>query len=345
MVVGVVALAMVILTVGLGGIGNLLSPVGSAFGGLVARVASTPVPSTTPAPAFGSPTLAAPASLYTSEPTVILRGTVPAEVAGDPDYRIRLLVATGGAKPTKVKEVAIPPTATFTVPDVPLAAGANDFTATIVGKDWQSEPSAVVTYVLDTEDPKVTITSPAEGATINREAVEVSGKTQPLSAIQARNEANGSTVTATALEDGSFTLEVPLAAGPNGITVRATDPAGNEATKVLAVRRGAGKLDAAISASSYRLDRSNLPQPLTVLVAVTDPDGLPLEGAVVLLTITAPGIPPIVPSELTTDGAGEARYRTTIPKAATAGSGPITALVKTDQFGTLTVRTTLTIVD
>jgi hypothetical protein len=78
-------------------------------------------------------------------------------------------------------------------------------------------------------------------------------------------------------------------------------------------------------------------------VAVTDPDGRPLEGASVLFTITVPGIPAIVPSEVSTDGAGVASFRTTIPAAATPGTGPITALITTSEFGSLPISTVLTI--
>ncbi len=335
---GVIALVAVVLTTGLGGIGKILSPVGDAFGGLVAKVSSTPVPSASPAPTFDPPSLVAPSNPYTQEPTVILRGTIPVAIAGDPAYTLRIAVAAGGKPPKVIKELAIPSTAAFTVPGLPLTDGTNDFSATIADASWESARSAVVTYVLDTEAPKVTIISPQNGATINRETVQISGKTQPLSTIEARNEANAKIVAGSALEDGSFVIEVPIADGPNGITIKATDPAGNPATKVVTVNRGEGKLSAKITASDYRIDRKSLPGPLTIRVSVTDPDGQPLEGASVLLTITLPGIPPIVPSELATDGSGDASFRTTVPKTATAGTGPVTALVKTDQFGTLTVR-------
>jgi hypothetical protein len=78
---------------------------------------------------------------------------------------------------------------------------------------------------------------------------------------------------------------------------------------------------------------------------VTDPDGRPLEGATVLFIIQVTGIPPIVPSPIATDGAGVASFRTTIPAAATVGSGPVTARVTTDEFGEIRVQTTLTITD
>ena len=259
-----------------------------------------------------------------------LSGTIPAEFAGDPDYSVRLYVALAGGPPTEVKEVAVPATAVFSMPGIELSAGQNDFTITLVGPGSESEPSAIVTYVLDTEPPTVKVTSPKNGATINRTAADITGKTEPRSGLVARNEANGATATATAGDDGAFTLKVAIVGGPNGITITATDPAGNAGSAVLTVRRGSGELTADLSASTYRIARKSLPEPLTVRVVVTDPDGRPLEGATVLFTITVPGIPAVVPSAITTDGAGVASFRTTVPKAATPGTGPIIARISTD---------------
>jgi hypothetical protein len=345
LLVGLTALGAAILLVGLGGIGRVAGAVGDAFGGLVDQVTTTPSPSVAPPPSYDPPTISAPADPYTNQPTVALRGTVAADVVGDPDLHVRIYVTLPGGTPTVLKEVAAPATATFTIPDIALMAGANDFAATIVGPATESEPSAVVTYVLDTTPPDVVVSSPGDGSTINRPSVEIKGRTQGLSTLVARNEANAATATATADGDGSFSIVVPMAVGPNGITITVTDPAGNPATAVVTVRRGDGKLSADLSVSAYRLARSKLPGELTVRVAVVDPDGRPLEGATVLFTIQIPGIPPIVPSPIETDGAGIASFRTVVPAAATAGSGPITGRVTTDEFGEIAVQTTLTITD
>jgi len=339
-----VLLVGAVLLGGAGQLGGVVGAVGGAIGAFVDRVTATPMASGTPAPLPDSPTLAAPADPWTNQPAVVLSGTIPAAFAGDAEYSVRLYVTLPDGVPSEVAEIPVPATAAFSVPGVPLAAGQNDFSVTLVGPAGESRPSAIVTYVLDAEAPVVTITGPKEGATINRAAAQITGTTQGLSTLVARNEANGATATATAADDGAFALEVPITAGPNGITVTATDPAGNAGSAVVTVRQGTGKLTADISASSYRIKQSALPKALSVQVVVTDPDGRPLEGASVLFTITVPGIPAIVPSEIATDGAGVASFRTTIPRAATAGSGPITALVSTPEFGKLTVRTVLTIV-
>jgi hypothetical protein len=342
-VAAIALLGGAVLLAGVGGLDRVVGAVGSAVGGLVDRVSATPAPSPTPELVLDAPTLEAPANAYTKAPTITLRGTIPAAFAGDDAYSLRLYVTLPDADPKPVKDVAVPRTALFSLPGIELVAGPNDFTVSLVGPGSESEPSAVVTYVLDTEPPAVTVTSPKDGSTINRDAVEIKGRTQALSDLVARNEANGASATATAADDGTYVVSVPLAAGPNGITITSTDPAGNTGTAVIGVRRGSGKLTADLTASSYRIAHASLPEPLTVRVVVTDPDGLPLEGATVLFTITVPGIPAIVPSEIETDGGGTATFRTTIPRAATAGTGPIVAQVTTTEFGAATVRTVLTI--
>jgi hypothetical protein len=290
-----------------------------------------------------APRLDAPAQPYTSQPTVTLSGSLAPGTTRDPAARLQILDTLPDKEPKVVKELALPPTATLTIPGIALSDGQNDFTVAVVLGDISSPPSAVVTYVLDSAAPKVTITSPKNGATVNGAVVQVTGKTQPQSAILARNEANGASGTATAAGDGTFTVSVAIVGGQNGITVTATDPAGNQGSAVVGVQRGSGKLTAVLSASAYRLSAKTLPKDWSVRVVVRDPNGAPIEGAMVLFTISVPGIPQIVPSEIPTDATGVASFQTTIPKGATPGTGPITALVTTDTFGTVTVRSVLTI--
>jgi hypothetical protein len=335
--VGAVALTVV------GGLGGVTGALGRAFGGLVDRVTATAEPSATPLLALDAPRLDAPAQPYTSEPTVTLSGSLAPGTIRDPAARLRISDTLPDQAAKVVKEVALPPTATFTIPGIRLADGQNDFTATVVSGDVESAPSAVVTYVLDVSAPKVTISSPKDGAIVNGDVVKVTGKTQPQSTILARNEANGASGTATAADDGTFTVTIAIVGGTNGITVTATDPAGNHGSAVVGVQRGSGKLTADLSASSYRLSARTLPKAWSVRVVVHDPDGAPLEGAMVLFTISVPGIPQIVPSEVPTGANGVASFQTTIPKGATTGTGPIAAQVTTDTYGTVTVRTVLTI--
>jgi hypothetical protein len=197
--------------------------------------------------------------------------------------------------------------------------------------------------VFDQSEPRITLASPKDGATVNGRTVELVGKTQGRSQLVARNEANGRSVPGTAASDGTFQLTLPLAPGTNGITITSTDPAGNTGRLVIAVRRGSGRLTAALLSTIYRIRREDLPQSVELSVAVNDPDGRPLEGASVTFTLSVPGIQTIT-AEATTAGDGRATFRTTIPRGATAGQGIATAHVRTDDHGTVSDQTVVTIV-
>jgi hypothetical protein len=343
LVLSVVALCAAVLFAATGGLGRVIASVGSVFGGAIDRITATTTPAPSQLPDFGAPTLIAPAEAYTNQPTVDLTGTVPRGVVGQTNVRLRLYLALKGQDPAPIKEVPAPATTQFTIPGVELTKGTNDFTITIVGPGGESDPSAVVTYVLDTSVPKIALSSPKDGATINRPAVTMTGKTQARSAVVAHNDGNNATATTEAAADGTFSLPIALAAGVNAIQLTATDPAGNAGQLALSVRRGAGKLSVSISASAYRFGVKHLPAQVSLRAVVTNPDGQPLEAVTVTFTLSVPGVPTIS-ADVVTDASGVATFDTTIPKGAAAGlSGPATAFVTTPEFGQTSDRTTITI--
>ena len=65
-------------------------------------------------------------------------------------------------------------------------------------------------------------------------------------------------------------------------------------------------------------------------------------NASVTFTLTPPGVAPITRT-MTTDGQGQARWRTAIPKGAALGRGVAAALVHTQDFGDTTTQTFITI--
>ncbi len=326
-----------------GGLSVAVGSLGSAVSSVVGAIAATPKPSVTPAPVLEAPALTAPRQAYTNQPKVTLTGSVPSAAIGQVGDSIRIEVSVEGAAPVPVKDVPVPEIAAFSVPDVPLAPGRNDFTATLISAAGTSDPSGAVTYILDTTPPPVTITSPANGTTVNATSVKIAGTTQPQSTVSARDEANAATVTAQAGTDGSFVLTLPLADGTNGITVTATDPAGNTGQAVVGVTKGSGVLTARLSASPYRLSAGSGGN-LTVTVVVTDPNGQPLPGANVQFTITVPGLAPIQPAEMPTDATGTATFTTAVPPGGTAGqTGLATALVTTAAYGQASARAALAV--
>jgi hypothetical protein len=342
MVAAVVALGVAVLSVAAGGLGVAVGGVGSTLGGFIQGVTATPTPAPSIAALSDAPLIEQPSEPYNSAGTADLIVTVPAALAGDPDHRVRVYLALDGQDPAAIQETPLGETARTIIP-IQLSEGINDFTVTIVGPGGESDPSLVARYVFDDTPPKITITSPKNNGTVNRQAVEIKGKTQARTTLSARNEANGSSITTTAAADGTFTLSLALSGGSNPITISGKDPAGNTSEAKLTVKRGDGKLVAKLSASDYRIRRGRLPEPVTLIAKVTDPDGKPLAGAPVTFTLSIPGIPTVT-SDTTTDERGRASFRTTVPTGADLGDGSATVLVSTDEFGATEDFTVISIV-
>jgi hypothetical protein len=343
----VVGLAAFIVYTATGQVGRAAASLGSMFGGFFNAVTATHSPAPTQAVNAGVPNLSAPQQADTNEPTVTLTGSVPPEVTGKEEFTISLYQTLKGRPPARILEgFPVPSTPMFTIQNVKLQKGSNAFTVTLVGPGGESAPSKPVVYVLDQTPPKVTITSPAKDKTVNAATVTIAGKTQARSALLAHNADNMVNVAGTAADDGSFSLKVPIALGPNGITLKVTDPAGNSTSQVLSVRRGNGRLAVTLKASAYQINVTTSHSGFTLTATVTDPDGHPLENASVTFTLSVPGVQPIVGTALT-DGTGTATFRTRIPKTQLPGgtrryTAPATALVTTDEFGTTQTQVPIT---
>jgi len=343
LVVAIVILGAAVVFAGVGALGTVVAGIGSAFSSAIQQVTVSPSPSPSEALAPNAPTLTQPAEPYTNETSIDLSGTVPAIYVGQQGTTIRLYRAVAGGTADQVDEIAVGATPGFTFPGVKLTKGRNDFSATLVGDGGESEPSHIVTYVLDTTKPKITILKPANDSLVNGKTVTIKGKTQAHSDLVAKNVSNNASVTATAGDDGAFSLVLAIGAGQNSIGITATDPAGNVGTTTLSLRRGSGRLSATITASRYQFRRPSLPDPITLTVKVTNPDGRALDGATVEFTLSIPGVAPITHT-LVTNGDGIASWKTIIPKTGQTGQGVAAALVTTDSFGTTTTQTVIRIV-
>jgi len=342
-VVAVVALGAVVLYTATGGLGRAVVALGSSLDGFIGGLTATPSPRATVAPISDAPVLAAPDEPYTNQPKVDLVVTVPPDVVGDAGTKIRLYLALGDQPASPILDAQVGSTPRVVIPDVELTEGSNNFSASLVGPAGQeSEPSPVISYILDRKKPPISIAAPKKGATVNRSTVEVRGKTQGRSRIVVRNDANNASATTDAAGDGTFKVTIPIETGTNAITITATDPAGNVNETTTTIRRGSGKLTSALSASIYRLRLKDLPEPLELRVVVTNPDGAPLADATVTFTLSIPGIQ-VITAEGQTDGNGRAVFRTTVPKGATQGQVLATVLVSTGEFGDTTDRTVITI--
>ena len=341
LVLAIALLGVAVLYVGAGGLGKVAGGLSSALGGFVTSVTSTPTPKPSLAAVADAPTLQAPTEPYTQDSTVDLVVMVPPGVVGDNSQRIRVYLALKDQSPAPIQEAPLAATAQTIIP-VELTKGINDFSVTIVGPGGESQPSAVVRYVLDQAPAKITITSPKEGAVVNGDTVDIVGKTQARSTMIAHNAANGASITGAAATDGTFTLSLALGTGVNEITITGTDPAGNAKELVLTVRRGNGKLTATLSASAYRISVTKLPADLALRVSVSDPDGNALVGAAVTFTLSIPGIPTVTFDQVT-DADGRAEFTTSIPAGADPGQGLATVLVSSDQFGSTQDQSVITV--
>jgi hypothetical protein len=337
----VVGVALGVLYVGARGFGTVAQSVGGVVTGFIEGVTATPVPSATPIVAPRSPSIASPSEPYTNQEQVDLTVTVDPAVAGDPDYQVRVYLALEDQAPAPIDQVPVAPTPQTIIP-VTLTKGINDFTVTLIGPSGESESSPLVRYVLDTSKPAIKLESPRDGAVVNRKAVDLQGRTQGRSSLQARNEDTGDSIGGTADGDGAFALRLPIARGGNRITITATDPAGNVNVLELRVTRGSGDLSASVGASTYRIKQSALPAEIRLTATVDDPDGRPLPGATVTFTLSIPGIRTVT-GEGTTDANGQASFETTIPEAADRGGGIAAILVRTSEFGRATDETVITI--
>jgi hypothetical protein len=344
LVLAVAILGVTVLYGATGGLGRAFTSVGATIGGFVEDLTATPRPRPTPIPVLEAPRIAPPPEPYTNLETVDLTVTVPREVIGLADARIRVYLALEGLNPAPLIDVPPAESSPQVVVPVELTPGSNTFTATIIRPGVESTPSAPVQFILDREPPAITLIRPAEGATVNAGAVELNGTTQPRSTLLVRNDTNGASLAGTAAADGTFVLTLPLADGPNALSIRATDPAGNVADSAVNVTRGTGKLTARLSLSAARIKVSSLPREVELATVVTNPDGQPLPNASVTFTLSVSGIRTVATQALT--GAnGRASFRTTIPAGALPGQGIATVFVVTEAFGNASGRALITILE
>jgi RHS repeat-associated protein len=95
--------------------------------------------------------------------------------------------------------------------------------------------TASATVNLDKTPPTVSITSPVSGAVVPLPSVTVTGNVSDLLSGVASVTCQGSAAT---ISGSSFTCVVPVVAGPNTITVQATDAAGNSQQAIVTVQGG-----------------------------------------------------------------------------------------------------------
>lgn len=338
----VIALAGATFLVARGGIEPILSTLGAGFASAVDRLTATPVPSPTDVLPAGSPVITGPAQPFTRSSTVDLHVTLPSEAVGDPGAKVRIYLALEGLSPAPVLDVPAGSTNRLIVP-FELTVGRNDISATAFVNGVESEPSPIVTWILDQEPPKITISSPRDGGTVGSASAKISGATQAGSTIIARNRENATSVSTTAADDGTFEIRLPLVSGANKIMFSVTDPAGNVAEDSMTIKQGSAEMRVRLSASLYRISVSKHPSSLQLTVLVSDPDGDPLPNATAFFTLQIPGLAPIS-NEFVTNANGRATFTTPLVGTLSTGNGQGTVLVSHELYGESTDRIGLTFV-
>jgi hypothetical protein len=268
--------------------------------------------------------------------------SVPVEALDDPTAKVRIYLALEGLQPAPVVDVQVETTSRIVVP-FELTPGRNDISATLFRGEEESDHSPIVTWILDLEPPKISITRPKDGASIDKPEATIEGSTQAGTTLIARNAGNGASITTVAARDGAFEIGLPLVPGKNEIVITGTDPAGNVGSKSLTLVQGSTDMRVQLRASTYQISVRRHPSSLQLIVLVTDPSGDPLAGARAFFTLQIPGLAPIS-NELVTAVDGRAVFTTPLVGELSRGGGVGTVLVTHEDYGESTDRVTLTFV-
>jgi hypothetical protein len=332
------------LTVGTRLAGNLIGGIAGAFGNSITRLTSQTLPTVPPSGvALDTPVIDEPANGgNTNQPSIPIQGTIPSGAVGKSGYSVNVYLVGKDGSQRKVASVPVGGTTRFSTTAVALAEGTNLFIAKLVAPSGEGGPSPVVTYVLDTKPPKITVTSPGQGAKVNAGSVDIAGKCDPGVTITVRNEQapGGALNSGIVGTDGGFRLTVPIVAGPNTIDVAASDPAGNSSATKITVNRPYGQLAAHLSVSPSKF-RSSSQTTLKVTLHASSFNGAPLANAAVTFTVTIQGLGPLVSPQIMTDATGTATWKVPVSGSA-PGSGQASVIVTTSAGDVITATAGIT---
>jgi len=235
-----------------------------------------------------APSIVGPRSAVTRQSSV----TLTVELIEDPEGRasVRLYRAE-----RVIAEARVRGDSAVELRDVPLKRGRNIIAATVVSAKGESARSADIVVDRDDAPPELAIGEPAAGSVINAPSVVVRGVSEPAAAVTVtgitRGQVSPVTVPATVAQDGSFEAMVELAVGPNRLSLRATDGAGNETVASLLLIGGDGRPEARLGLTSSLFYIRRLPQTVSLSVRVVDADGTAIATAPVVFSLSPPGQP------------------------------------------------------
>ena len=111
---------------------------------------------------------------------------------------------------------------------IPTATNSSGVSTTLANNSTVTSPSGITSGTLQSGLP-LSVTEPADSATINGDTVTVQGTTTPGATVSVNNNV------VTADSTGAFSTNVSLDAGPNAIDVIATDDNNNQGEVLLMV--------------------------------------------------------------------------------------------------------------
>lgn len=293
--------------------------------GPVSDPAATPgALTTTP---VGQPAFVVPESLLVNTPKRNLRVRVPDP--GVPWEGLELLVLRGGSEVLRrpITPDEVNSKGRLTLKGVPLKRGTNKLTVAFANASGVGPVSDTLTLRLDDRPPRLKVTAPRSGVTLNAETVVVRGITVPGLRVVVRNVTTNQKEVAFADGEGRFAAQLRLRRGRATIKVAVADAAGNQQVETLPIVRGNGKAEARLRLSRTSFRRAALPRAVDASVSVLDADGRPIRGATVVFTFGPPGLPAQV-RERTTSKQGLASWSgIRIVEDAVAGRGLVTVRV------------------
>jgi hypothetical protein len=329
-----VALGGAILLAASGGGGDRTAGVGAAPTAAVADAPATPTVdpvATTIVPVVGAPTgsaaFVAPETTLVNKRKLNLRVRVPDPGVAWDGLELRVLRGGTQVLAQAITQGDVNSKGRVTLKGIPLTRGTNKLTVVLANAAGAGPASDTLAIRLDDRPPRLKVTEPRDGSTVNADSVTVGGRTVAGARVIVRNVTTDRKLEVVADGQGRFEANLPLKRGRDTIKVAVSDAAGNQNVQQLVIVRGNGKPEAALSLSRKVFKRPKLPRNLDMHVTVRDAEGRPIKGATVVFTVAPPGTQAEV-RKTTTAKDGQASWSGfRIVKDAAVGPGLVTIRV------------------
>jgi len=189
----------------------------------------------------------------------------------DPGATVTLAPPAGGPPLT----VTAGPDGVFVFENIRFSIGPNVLNMTsvdVLGNSATTSPSVTVDLSI-----VLNINTIANGATYNTSIRQVGGVTDPGATVSTTHPTTGATLTTTATPAGTYSFGgLPFPDGPNTVTVRAVDPAGNTASAFVSFFVDTVNTNSISNSGTYRssaVDISGTTDPLSTVIMIHPVNG------------------------------------------------------------------------